>query len=113
MSPEMLTLVAAVLAYDMAREMCEVRDAPSSMVDAAAETPPPRRSDRSCTRLENDIAEDAGMVEPRGGLGLRCDPAGVCWREMEAGSWRGRNHDDEDNDQEGRQQACGRRAAYR
>lgn len=34
MSPEMLTLVAAVLAYDMAREMCDVRDT-ASIVDAA------------------------------------------------------------------------------
>ena len=85
MSPAMLTLVAAVLVYDMAREMCEVRDAPSSMVEAAAETPPPppRRSDRSCTRLENDIVEDAGMVEPRGGLGLRCDSTGGV-----GGRWR-------------------------
>lgn len=56
MSPEMLTLVAAVLVYDLAVEMCDAR---SSTVDTEAS---PRlrgafesRSDRSCTRLENDI----------------------------------------------------------
>lgn len=37
MSPEMLTLVAAVLAYDMAREMCEVREARSSMAEVIVE----------------------------------------------------------------------------
>lgn len=57
----MLTLVAAVLAYDMAREMCEVRDARSSMVETEASPRvarrrgAPSRSDRSCTRLEKDM----------------------------------------------------------
>jgi len=56
MSPEMLTLVAAVLVYDLAMEMWDAR---SSTVDTEAS---PRllgalgsRRDRSCTRLENDI----------------------------------------------------------
>jgi hypothetical protein len=56
MSPEMLTLVAAVLVYDLA---VEIRDARSSTVDTEAS---PRllgafvsRSDRSWTRLENDM----------------------------------------------------------
>jgi hypothetical protein len=59
MSPEMLTLVAAVLVYDLAMEM---RDARSSTVDTEAS---PRlrgalesRSDRSWTRLENDILSE-------------------------------------------------------
>lgn len=64
MSPEMLTLVAAVLAYDIARETCEVRDVRSSIVEAL-EAASPRlrrgafesRSERSWTRLEKDIAE--------------------------------------------------------
>ena len=60
MSPEMLTLVAAVLVYDLAMEM---RDARSSTVDTEAS---PRlrgalesRSDRSWTRLEKDILSAA------------------------------------------------------
>lgn len=59
MSPAMLTLVAAVLAYDIARDMWEAR---SSMVEAE-EVPRcgrrrgafPSRIERSCTKLENDI----------------------------------------------------------
>ena len=56
MSPAMLTLVAAVLVYDLASERWEAR---SSMVETEAS---PRllgalgsRRDRSWTRLENDI----------------------------------------------------------
>lgn len=70
----MLTLVAAVLAYDMAREMWEVRDARSSIVEAAEASPRVRRgafgsrSDRSWTRLEKDMmsqlcAEIATIVD--------------------------------------------------
>lgn len=59
MSPAMLTLVAAVLAYDIARDMWEAR---SSMAEAE-EVPRcgrrrgvfPSRIERSCTKLENDI----------------------------------------------------------
>jgi hypothetical protein len=36
MSPDMLTLVAAVLAYDMALEMCDVREAASLTVETEA-----------------------------------------------------------------------------
>jgi hypothetical protein len=59
MSPAMLTLVAVVLAYDIAREIWEAR---SSMVEA--EDMPlagprrgtlPSRMERSWTRLEKDI----------------------------------------------------------
>lgn len=64
----MLTLVAAVLAYDLALETCEsareMNDARSSKVETDAE---PRigglrslaasLNDKSCTRLEKDILE--------------------------------------------------------
>jgi len=60
MSPEMLTLVAEVLAYDLALEMC---DRLSSIVDVE-ETPRAMRrasfaslNDRSCTRLEKDMVD--------------------------------------------------------
>jgi hypothetical protein len=64
MSPAMLTLVAAVLVYDLASEMWEAR---SSMVDTEAS---PRllgalgsRRDRSWTRLENDmLSRERGAV---------------------------------------------------
>jgi hypothetical protein len=60
MSPEMLTLVAAVLAYDRALDNC---DLPSSIVladDAILSWRGRRASaaslkERSCTRLENDM----------------------------------------------------------
>ncbi len=39
----MLTLVAAVLAYDMAREMWDVREAVSAMVELDASPRPGRR----------------------------------------------------------------------
>ena len=61
MSPEMLTLVADVLAYDIAREMC---DRLSSWVDIEEEALTACRrcsaaglslNERSCTRLEKDI----------------------------------------------------------
>jgi hypothetical protein len=63
MSPEMLTLVAAVLAYDMARVMCEVLELRSSIADTGDTSPliPGRRgpgesrSVMSCSRPENDI----------------------------------------------------------
>ena len=68
MSPEMLTLVAAVLVYDLAMEM---RDARSSTVDTEAS---PRlrgalesRSDRSWTRLEKDILPAAGGLAVKKG----------------------------------------------
>lgn len=59
----MLTLVALVLAYDMAREMWEVREAPPTVeayefsrsgpgIRASAAEP---RMGKSWTRLENDI----------------------------------------------------------
>lgn len=61
MSPEILTLVAAVLAYDMAREMCDLR----SSIEAtdAVRSGPARRSaavalsrkERSCTSVEKDM----------------------------------------------------------
>lgn len=56
MSPAMLTLVAAVLVYDMGLEMWEERSSTveteaSARLRGALES----RSDRSCTRLENDI----------------------------------------------------------
>lgn len=63
MSPEMLTLVAAVLAYDIARETCEAREVRSSMVEALEASARLRRgafesrSEMSCTRLEKDIVE--------------------------------------------------------
>jgi len=56
MSPEMLTLVAAVLVYDLASEMCDAR---SSTVETEASprlrSPFESRRDRSWTRLENDM----------------------------------------------------------
>jgi hypothetical protein len=65
MSPEMLTLVAAVLVYDFAVEM---RDARSSTVDTEASPrllgAPESRSDMSWTRLENDM-----LFEVRGDFG--------------------------------------------
>ena len=67
MSPEMLTLVAAVLVYDLAIEM---RDARSSTVDTEASPrlrgPLESRSDRSWTRLEKDMLSgwfDIGRLE--------------------------------------------------
>lgn len=60
MSPEMLTLVAAVLAYDIVRDTCDFL---SSIVEAEEVTRAARRSslaslkDRSWTRLEKDIIE--------------------------------------------------------
>lgn len=57
----MLTLVAAVLAYDMPREMCDIREALSLMVDAFEASPRLRRgafesrSVKSWTRLEKDM----------------------------------------------------------
>jgi hypothetical protein len=60
MSPEMLTLVAAVLAYDIARDTCDFL---SSVVEAEEVTRAARRSsfpslkERSWTRLEKDIVE--------------------------------------------------------
>lgn len=54
----MLTLVAAVLAYDMALETCDLR---SSTVEVDRGPRAGRRSslasrkDKSCTRLENDM----------------------------------------------------------
>ena len=69
MSPEMLTLVAEVLAYDIALEICDLR---SSMVDTD-EVPLATclRSlaaglslkERSWTRLEKDIVRCAGTYE--------------------------------------------------
>jgi len=60
MSPAMLTLVAAVLVYDMAREIWDVRDARSSIIEALDASPRRRgalesRRERSWTRLEKDI----------------------------------------------------------
>jgi hypothetical protein len=56
MSPEMLTLVAAVLAYDIPLETC---DCLSSVVEVEAfslrATPLASRNDKSCTRLEKDM----------------------------------------------------------
>jgi len=58
MSPEMLTLVAAVLAYDIARDTCDLL---SSIVEAEEVTRGARRSslaslkERSWTRLEKDM----------------------------------------------------------
>jgi len=65
MSPEMLTLVAAVLVYDIARDICDTR---SSTVDTEPSPPrlgrrrpdgppgaPESRRVRSWTRLEKDI----------------------------------------------------------
>lgn len=60
MSPEMLTLVAAVLAYDIARDTCDFL---SSAVEAEEVTRAARRSplaslkDRSWTRLEKDMID--------------------------------------------------------
>lgn len=78
----MLTLVAAVLAYDIAREMCEVRDAASLMVEAAdviEASPRGRRASageprigRSCTRLEKDIVALKGDNQ-RSIEGLGCE----------------------------------------
>jgi hypothetical protein len=57
----MLTLVAAVLAYDMPREMCDIREALSLIVEALEASPRLRRGafesrrERSWTRLENDM----------------------------------------------------------
>lgn len=59
----MLTLVAAVLAYDMPRERCDIREALSLIVEALEASPRLRRgafesrSDRSWTRLEKDIVK--------------------------------------------------------
>ena len=53
MSPVMLTLVAAVLVYDMAREMCEVREARSSMAEVIVEVDAsPRRLGAFASRSE-------------------------------------------------------------
>ena len=57
-SPDMLTLVAAVLAYDLAREMCDTLSSAAEVVDAAGagrRLPLESRRDRSCTRLEKDM----------------------------------------------------------
>ena len=55
----MLTLVAVVLVYDMAREMCEARSSPLSapvdMEGAGRRALLPSRSERSWTRLEKDM----------------------------------------------------------
>jgi hypothetical protein len=53
----MLTLVAAVLAYDMAREMCDARSSTVETEGAARgrRGPFPSRIERSCTRLEKDM----------------------------------------------------------
>ena len=51
----MLTLVATVLAYDMPRDTCEVREAISSAVEAEDMSARGRRTERSWTRLEKDI----------------------------------------------------------
>lgn len=66
MSPDMLTLVAAVLAYDMARDTCDLL---SSTVDEDETPRAIRRSslmslkERSWTRLEKDIFADNYMDE--------------------------------------------------
>lgn len=63
MSPEMLTLVAEVLAYDIAREMCEARSSTVELTEGApgrrGAGPLPSRSRRlrSWTRLEKDILD--------------------------------------------------------
>jgi hypothetical protein len=63
MSPEMLTLVAEVLAYDIALETCDLR---SSMVETDEDplaicllsvAAGLSLKERSCTRLENDIVQ--------------------------------------------------------
>lgn len=58
----MLTLVAVVLAYDMALEMCDVREAVSLTVETEASprlrATPLSRRDKSWTRLEKDILDD-------------------------------------------------------
>jgi hypothetical protein len=79
MSPEMLTLVAVVLAYDMAREMCEVR---SSTVETDASPRDGRapaadsRSWMSRTRPEKDMARGCVWVGER----LRFEGARSCAR---------------------------------
>lgn len=69
----MLTLVAAVLAYDMAREMWEALEAWSSTVEAAEASPRFRsgvpfesRIVRSWTRLENDMVAVADKQDNEG-----------------------------------------------
>ena len=80
MSPEMLTLVAAVLVYDLAMEM---RDARSSTVDTEASPrlrgPLESRSDRSWTRLEKDMLPAAdgrdigGLEEDSDSVQAECE----------------------------------------
>jgi len=60
MSPDMLTLVAAVLAYDIALDICDLR---SSIVEEEEEAFPlivrlsslASLNERSCTREEKDM----------------------------------------------------------
>lgn len=69
MSPEMLTLVAAVLAYDIARDTCDLL---SSAIEAEEVTRAARRSslaslkERSWTRLEKDITGCCRSVNTEG-----------------------------------------------
>ena len=79
MSPEMLTLVAAVLVYDLAMEM---RDARSSTVDTEASPrlrgPLEWRSDRSWTRLEKDMLSAAygrAIGKEEEGTATACRPS--------------------------------------
>lgn len=101
----MLTLVAAVLAYDIALEICDLR---SSMVEVEAPPLAARLSslaslkERSCTREENDmiavrmnrIYRDIfeGLVSMRGIIILCCPlslllPGGVYPRLSAAFKW--------------------------
>jgi hypothetical protein len=76
MSPEMLTLVAEVLAYDIARDTCDLLSSTVETEEVAL--PAGRRSlgvslkERSWTRLEKDMVAKFGMELTAGSVEGRC-----------------------------------------
>ena len=58
----MLTLVAAVLAYDMPRDTSEAREVISSAVEAVDTAWRGRRIGRSWTRLEKDMVLVGALI---------------------------------------------------
>lgn len=91
----MLTLVAVVLAYDMAREMREVRSSAVELVDMDMDMEPsgpgrrggplesPRRL-RSWTRLEKDMVMGCARGAGEGRVPSQLDSGESAWRPQSA-----------------------------